>query len=84
MIRAASWYRYEGDFRKTWNTFYKRLSYNYGVTLKNRTEEGRLVDKIKDDEWPIVLKSAAAWLTELHIDAEEVINTRNAELIRAM
>lgn len=81
MIRAAS-SRYNDDFKRAWNTYYKRLAYKEGIALKQRAGDGKLIERIQPDEWMPALKTAAAWLIELHINVEYVINTTNAALIQ--
>lgn len=81
MVRAAAG-RYNDDFRRAWNTYYRRLSYKNGIVLKTRSGDGNMIDKIRTDEWNAALQVAAAWLVELHINVESIINMTNTANIQ--
>lgn len=63
---------------KMWREFYRRIYYSCGIQLDLRSGKARL-DKIKESEWPKVLKTAAALAEENGVKVAQVIGDLNAK-----
>lgn len=81
LMRSLAHTSFHNDFRYAYNTLYKELRYKKGISLSNRPGEGKLLDKIRDDEWNDVIEVAIALCKQSGVDVGNVINEVNAERV---
>lgn len=81
LIRSMAYNVFKNNFRLAWNTYYKNLSYKKGISLKKREGDGRLIERIQDDEWDDCVQVAAAMCAEYGLDIGNIINEVNARNI---
>lgn len=82
LVRAYSNRVHNNVFAKGWNSLYKAAMYDLGINLKNRiVPKGRkgLIDTITQEEFPKIIKLAAAMCQRANIDVGKIINEVNAE-----
>lgn len=86
LIRQYGSSRCEGNFVKAWNTYYKKLNYTYGISLRNRKNEKAksLLDVLKPEEIKPALKTAVALCEDANLNTGETIGKTNLARIRGM
>lgn len=86
LIRQYGSSRCEGNFVKAWNTYYKKLNYTYGISLRNRKNEKSksLLDVLKPEEIKPALKTAVALCEDANLNTGETIGKTNLARIRGM
>lgn len=86
LIRQYGSNRCEGNFVKAWNTYYKKLNYTYGISLRNRKNEKAksLLDVLKPEEIKPALKTAVALCEDANLNTGETIGKTNLARIRGM
>lgn len=86
LIRQYGSSRCEGNFVKAWNTYYKKLNYTYGISLRNRKNEKAksLLDALKPEEIKPALKTAVALCEDANLNTGETIGKTNLARIRGM
>lgn len=78
LVREYAYYMCGANYKAGWYAFYRELAYKKLIFLKARPGEGKLIDKIQDDEWPDVLSVAASMCRGAGIDLTWAINATNA------
>ena len=64
----------------TWGRVFRQLRYALGICLENRKpQNSSKVSRIREDEWPSVLKLIASLAYEAGVDIPKCLNSINAE-----
>ncbi len=71
---------YQSAIGKMWKIFYSRLGYKDGMGLKRRKADSPL-NSVKEEEWPAVIRQAAALAEEYDVDIVAVIGELNAKKV---
>lgn len=84
LVRVLAGKCFRSDFKFTFNTIYKELSYKYGICLRSRRarECGTkpLISYIKNDEWVCLFKVAAAICNQNGIKAEKLFEDAKIDI----
>lgn len=80
MDRELKPYQYEKAAWTMWKELYKRLLYGNGIGLVMRNSEHPL-KAVKEEEWPVVIRQAAALAEEYDVDIIKVIGELNAKKV---
>jgi len=81
IMRTLALACFHGKFYHAWNALYKQVKYKHGYDFKLRTGAEKIIDRIKEEEFPDVVSVAVAMCEANHIDVTKVINSINAENI---
>ncbi len=87
LVRAYALQECNGIFGSGWNALYKNIQYHEHINLKIRRghsghKDKPLIDFIRDDEFPGIIKIAAAMCEKAGLDTYKIINTVNMEKVR--
>ena len=87
LVRAYAMHECNGIFGSGWNALYKNVQYHEHINLKIRRGHSKQKDKplinfIHDEEFPAVIKVAAAMCEKAGLDTYKIINAVNNEKIR--
>ena len=86
LVRAYAMQECNGIFGSGWNALYKNIQYHEHINLKMRRGHSKdkdkpLIDFIRDDEFPGIIKIAAAMCEKAGLNTYKIINTVNMEKI---
>lgn len=86
LVRAYAMQECNGIFGSGWNALYKNIQYHERINLKMRRghskDKGKpLIDFIRDDEFPGIIKIAAAMCEKAGLNTYKIINTVNMKKI---
>ena len=65
---------------KMWSELFRRLQYGEGIALRKRNADNPL-KAVKENEWPAVIRQAAALAEEYDVDIVKVIGELNAKKV---
>lgn len=69
-------------FSTAWKTLYRQVKYNCGWDIEARVGTGSLINRIKENEFPDIIKIAVGLCEANHIDVGKTINAINVENIK--
>jgi len=82
LLRSLAYWRFGGDYARTWGVYYKELQYKKGIALSKRDGNGKLLDRLHEDEWDDAIEVAVAMCESFDLDVAKVINETNAAAVR--
>lgn len=82
LIRTLAANCFHGDFRNAWNALYRSIKYKYSIDVHSRKGDGKLIDKIKEDEFSNVISMAVSLCESNKIDIAKAINEINETNVR--
>jgi hypothetical protein len=77
LIRAIAGAAFNQRFSLAWDRFYRELKYRTGIHIESRSaakRSDRVLDAVKDEEWPQLLKVAASLCYDYCVDVVYVTN----------
>lgn len=84
LIRAYGAGVFKGNMQLAWNSFYKELLYQQHICVKARramnSSANTMVELIKPEEWPRVIKCAVAFCEKKKIKTGEILAHYNGEV----
>lgn len=88
LIRNYGLAIFKGNYQLAWNCFYKELRYQQHIDLKHRArmlytfakKPKAILDCVKENEWPTVIKCAVAFCESKHVQTGEVLAHYNGDL----
>ena len=82
LIREIAATAFDHKYYAAWDRFYRELKYQTGIHIATRSSRSGkpVLDTVKDEEWPKLLKVAASLCYDYAID---VVHATNEETVRA-
>ena len=82
LIREIAATAFDHKYAAAWDRFYRELKYQTGIHIGTRaSRSGKpVLDTVKDDEWPKLLRVAASLCYDYAVD---VVHATNEETVRA-
>lgn len=80
LVRAIAAAVFDHRYSQAWDRFYRELKYRTGINLTSRSaaKGGRVLDAVRDEEWPQLMKVIASLCYDYCID---VVHTTNEETV---
>ena len=71
------------QFADAWNALYRQIKYKCSIDIKARKGNGRLIDKIKDNEFSSIIQIAGGLCVANGIDVGKTVNEINEKNIKS-
>lgn len=82
LVRTLAANCFHSDFRNAWNALYRSIKYKYSIDVHSRKGDGKLIDKIKEEEFSNVISMAVSLCESNKIDVAKAINEINETNIK--
>jgi len=81
---ACTCFKGKYKFADAWDALYRQIKYKYSIDIKARKGNGRLIDRIKDNEFVNVIQVAGGLCVANNIDVGKTVNEINEENIKSL